>query len=594
MNAFLWAQRLVLDKFSSVSVLKKLVLVFIFSLSFSLVFIAALVFYYDVSFLKPNLVRQVSTVSAILKTQLFAPLIFDRQEEALRYLQLLSTLPDISGAALYDANKVIFSEYLFNAPPFDQLPIIEGTFIENKTLHYTTSLQYSGRTIGYLYIMMGLPSLLDQVLFYDQAIFLLLVGFLLLSLTFYILLKWVLLKPIVALTEMVGFITSSRNYRLRLRGYRKDELGVLSRSFNSMLDVIESHAESLMVIAQSLAYEKELAEVTLACIQEGVVVVNTQGQVTFLNGKAEKLTGFYAKEALDQSLETVLRLYTPERGVFTVALMHDVLVSRQTMEVPAHCFLLQRSSAHMAVEATFSPIERGFNQVMGVVIIFRDVSQKREREKILTQQATHDRLTNLPNRFLFESQVYQWILSVKPINIQKQIAILFLDLDGFKAVNDSLGHDVGDLLLVKVSERLKHCIRSVDIVCRQGGDEFVIAISKVDSSQLVSSIAENIMAQLKHPFVLQHQSVKVGVSIGIALFPLDGKEVSELIKKADIAMYEAKSRGRNQCLFYHKVIDESFNNQSSHKPQRKFVSDWLKNENKKQGEVSDQVTTESC
>jgi diguanylate cyclase (GGDEF)-like protein len=278
---------------------------------------------------------------------------------------------------------------------------------------------------------------------------------------------------------------------------------------------------------------------------------------------------------IDQSLETVLRLYTPERGVFTVALMHDVLVSRQTMEVPAHCFLLQRSSAPIAIEATFSPIERGFNQVMGVVIIFRDVSQKRERERILTQQATHDRLTNLPNRFLFESQVHHWMLAAKPVTLQKQIAILFLDLDGFKAVNDSLGHDMGDLLLVKVSERLKHCIRSVDLVCRQGGDEFVIAISKVDSPQLVASIAANIMMQLRHPFVLQHQSVKVGVSIGIALFPLDGKEVSELIKKADIAMYEAKARGKNRFLFYHELLDLSPHSPSSTHSTCKIVAGQL-------------------
>jgi diguanylate cyclase (GGDEF)-like protein len=178
-------------------------------------------------------------------------------------------------------------------------------------------------------------------------------------------------------------------------------------------------------------------------------------------------------------------------------------------------------------------------------------NQEMRKEKML---AYHDMLTGLPNRQLFYDRLN--VALAQAYRNLTQIALMFLDLDGFKAVNDNLGHDVGDILLKEVSARLKNCVRETDTVARLGGDEFTIILTDVNNADNVADIANKILKAISTPFQISGHEVKIGTSIGISLYPADGSTTTELVKTADQAMYRAKESGKN-CYYFYEIPDES-------------------------------------
>jgi diguanylate cyclase (GGDEF)-like protein/PAS domain S-box-containing protein len=186
--------------------------------------------------------------------------------------------------------------------------------------------------------------------------------------------------------------------------------------------------------------------------------------------------------------------------------------------------------------------------IVQYVLVSTDITKRKQAEELIWWQANYDALTHLPNRTLFIDRLAQTIHSNK--QHRKQLAIMFIDLDRFKWVNDNLGHDIGDQLLKETAQRLINCVRESDTVARLGGDEFTVIVTNLQSTQDVKMIAERILANLSHPFWLAEQEVLIGGSIGIAFYPEDGVEAKTLLKKADLAMYQAKEKGRNQYCFF--------------------------------------------
>jgi diguanylate cyclase (GGDEF)-like protein/PAS domain S-box-containing protein len=180
--------------------------------------------------------------------------------------------------------------------------------------------------------------------------------------------------------------------------------------------------------------------------------------------------------------------------------------------------------------------------------IFSDVTERKAAEARIHHLAFHDALTGLPNRILLEDRLDQAILQSRRSN--RRTAVLFLDLDRFKNINDSLGHNVGDILLVQVSARCAAVLRETDTICRQGGDEFVIVLPDLETDQDAAHVARKIVRGLDQPFVLGGHELTVTGSIGIALYPDDGRSASELLRNADTAMYRTKAEGRNGFQFY--------------------------------------------
>lgn len=195
-----------------------------------------------------------------------------------------------------------------------------------------------------------------------------------------------------------------------------------------------------------------------------------------------------------------------------------------------------------------TPLVRAEHQPHSILVMAQDVSIWKEQESRLSDMATHDMLTGLPNRSLLLDRVSRLVSAAARAPVQ--FSLLLLDLDGFKLVNDTLGHDAGDLLLQEAAERLRHMVREQDTVARLGGDEFVLLLPGNDGVQIAETIAARVSEAIRQPYTLGNQPVYVSASVGCAMFPQHGATAGELLKNADTAMYRAKEVGRDQCVVY--------------------------------------------
>ncbi|MEM8780106.1 MAG: GGDEF domain-containing protein [Cyanobacteria bacterium P01_G01_bin.49] len=187
-------------------------------------------------------------------------------------------------------------------------------------------------------------------------------------------------------------------------------------------------------------------------------------------------------------------------------------------------------------------------QNIGRVFSFRDITEQKQAEAIIKHQAFHDPLTNISNRIHFQERLA--IALKKAQKYHNQLAVIFLDLDRFKEINDTLGHAIGDKLLQSFVECLKQCIREDDLLCRLGGDEFLILLPKINNRQDAAAIAQRILNKLKFPLEIEGRPLNITSSIGIAIYPDDGQDADTLIKKADTALYQVKKQGRNNYHFF--------------------------------------------
>jgi diguanylate cyclase (GGDEF)-like protein/PAS domain S-box-containing protein len=300
--------------------------------------------------------------------------------------------------------------------------------------------------------------------------------------------------------------------------------------------------------AEALFEEKERAQVTLNSIGDAVMSTDMWGQITYLNVVAENLTGWPCTEAAGHPLEEVFHIIdskTRERAPDPMAL---AVRENKTVGLTPNCLLIRRDGHEAAIEDSAAPVHDRHGRVIGAVMVFHDVSAARELSVKMSYLAQHDSLTDLPNRILLNDRIAQAIALA--YRHKQKGALLFLDLDRFKHINDSLGHAAGDRLLQSVAQRLVACVRSSDTVSRQGGDEFVVLLSEMTHAQDASVIAEKILLSLAAPHRIDEHELHITVSIGIVTFPDDGAQAESLMKNADFAMYHAKDMGRNNYQFF--------------------------------------------
>jgi diguanylate cyclase (GGDEF)-like protein/PAS domain S-box-containing protein len=307
-------------------------------------------------------------------------------------------------------------------------------------------------------------------------------------------------------------------------------------------------------LEEALTAEKERAQVTLNCIGDAVVCTDISGNITFLNMVAEKMTGWSATEARGRPLAEVFRTLSSasEESVETTA-EHAILQIR-AVHMPPSCTLIRRDGMQIPIEDSIAPIRNRDGQAAGAVIVFRDVSIAKAMALEIAHTAQHDRLTGLPNRILLNDRISQAITAAQ--RHLKQVAVLFLDIDGFKHINDSLGHPVGDQLLQSIGQRLLECARSVDTVSRQGGDEFVVLLPELTHPSAASLMAGRMLRAIADLHVVGKHELHVTASIGISIFPDDGLNAETLIKNADTAMYQAKENGRRRYQFFKPAMNE--------------------------------------
>ncbi len=304
----------------------------------------------------------------------------------------------------------------------------------------------------------------------------------------------------------------------------------------------------LRAAEEALFEEKERAQVTLNSIGDAVLSTDPLGNVTYLNLVAEAMTGWSREEALGRPLTEVFRIVDGTTRQPAANPARRALEEDRTVGLAADCVLIRRDGFESAIEDSAAPIHNRDGQVAGAVIVFHDVSQSRAMAQKMAHLAQHDFLTGLPNRALLTERLSQAIGLAN--RHRKQVALLFLDLDDFKHINDSLGHAIGDQLLQSVADRLVACVRSTDVVCRQGGDEFVILLAEIEKPQDAGHVAETLLAAFVVPHLIGERELHVTLSVGISVYPDDGGNVDTVMQNADTAMFHAKASGRNNYQFF--------------------------------------------
>jgi diguanylate cyclase (GGDEF)-like protein/PAS domain S-box-containing protein len=301
-------------------------------------------------------------------------------------------------------------------------------------------------------------------------------------------------------------------------------------------------------VEDALFLENERAQVTLNSIGDAVISTDISGNITYLNQVAERMTGWSGEEASGRPFTEVFQIIEGVTREPACNPMQSAVKQNQAVGLTSNCILIRRDGCESAIEDSTAPIHSRTGQVIGGVMIFRDVSEARAMRLKMTHLAQHDFLTDLPNRLLLNDRITQAISLSR--RHSKPLAMLFLDLDSFKHINDSLGHEIGDKLLQLVAQRVVACVRASDTVSRHGGDEFVILLTEVANPGDAAFIAEKVLAGLVMPYAISERNVQLNVSIGISVYPQDGHDAATLIKNADTAMYQAKGKGKNNYHFF--------------------------------------------
>lgn len=303
----------------------------------------------------------------------------------------------------------------------------------------------------------------------------------------------------------------------------------------------------------SLFGELERTRVTLKSIGDGVLSTDIDGRVTFLNPVSERLTGYSSAQARGRPVTEVFSIIDATTRATQADPVATSMLQDRTLCLPPGTVLVRQDGSEIAIEDSTAPIHNHLGQVDGAVVVFRDVTAARALALALAHSAGHDTLTGLPNRMLLNDRLDHAIDGAA--RRRGRLAVLFLDLDAFKHINDSMGHTAGDELLQSVALRLKACVRLSDTVSRQGGDEFVVLLSEVATAQSAGRSADKIVKALAAPHFVRGQPLTVSVSVGISLYPDDGATTEKLLQYADQAMYQAKQMGRNTHCFFESELN---------------------------------------
>ena len=283
---------------------------------------------------------------------------------------------------------------------------------------------------------------------------------------------------------------------------------------------------------------------------DAVIGKTLDGTILSWNHAAEQMYGYTAKEAIGHP---ITMLAPPERHAevaqFLIRIRNGERIQNYETE------RVRKDGKRLYVSLTISPIKDAAGAIRGASAIARDITDRKRAEERIRYLAQHDSLTGLPNRNLFRDRIGQVIVHAR--RAREQVAVLFLDLDGFKHINDSLGHQIGDRLLRMAARRLQGCLREGDTVARLGGDEFILSLPGLADSNDAILISNKILEALREPFLIEQHELHLTGSIGISLYPADGEDVETLLRAADTAMYHAKEKGRDNYQFFTAHLNDA-------------------------------------
>ena len=308
-------------------------------------------------------------------------------------------------------------------------------------------------------------------------------------------------------------------------------------------DMLDHHATD----EQAFLYQ-QCATLSLLCTGDAVVISDGAGRVTQLSPPAELITGWSQKEAHGEPLGKIFTILDCETRKPVAEESPTSLETNGNSPYIHSALLVRRDGITLNIKRCSAYLRNRDGNLAGSVAVFHDQGAARLKTLELSHQAQHDFLTDLPNRSLLNDRINQTISFAR--RYHKQLAVMFVDLDHFKRINDSLGHAIGDGLLQQVADRIVACVRRSDTVGRHGGDEFVVLLSQVGHAEDAVFIARKILSSLATGYLIDQKHLQINASIGVSTYPDDGHDADMLIHRADTAMYEAKKLGRNNCQFF--------------------------------------------
>ncbi|WP_445231770.1 putative bifunctional diguanylate cyclase/phosphodiesterase [Duganella rhizosphaerae] len=315
-------------------------------------------------------------------------------------------------------------------------------------------------------------------------------------------------------------------------------------------------------IASKLENSEKMYRYLVDSSPDIIYTLNHEGKFTFVNDRVQQLLGFTREELIGRHYSVLVHDEDQERARYAFNERRVDERASRNVELRLKC------NAGSGIERTFNNTlmtislnaigmhipdhEVKKHEFFGTYGVARDITDRKRAEEVISYQAYHDILTDLPNRMLFKDRLGLAVIQAK--RKLTELAVMFVDLDRFKLVNDTLGHVKGDELLQQVATRLKDCLRRGDTLARQGGDEFTIVLPELRDRQDAKAIADKFLESLHKPFDLDGHEVHISASIGIAIYPGDGETIDELLRHADIAMYQVKALGKNGHSFYHNSM----------------------------------------
>jgi diguanylate cyclase (GGDEF)-like protein/PAS domain S-box-containing protein len=301
---------------------------------------------------------------------------------------------------------------------------------------------------------------------------------------------------------------------------------------------------------RAFARHLQQAAVVFASSSDAISIIDQHKRVKLVNNAFCSMTGFRNEEIIGRN---AMLLGAEQKDIKQLEKIWAIVESKGAWQ--GEVWKRRRDGSRYPEWMSVTAVRSKSGEVTEYVVIANDMTERKQAEDRIRYQANFDPLTDLPNRNLFMDRLRQGIERAK--RDRTLLAVLFIDLDRFKYINDSFGHGVGDLLLVKVAEILKGCVRTSDTIARFGGDEFAIILSPVYGARNAGRVAANILERLSRPIDLDGYEAVTGGSIGVSLFPTDGGDAETLVKNADSAMYRAKERGRNTYQFYTEEMQQN-------------------------------------
>lgn len=532
---------------------------------------------YNFSSYKKTLERNLAVQARIISTNSSAAILFNNREDAEETLSSLGTVPDIVTAVLYTKNGNVFAAYQ-KEKTTEGIPSLffqeQGYQFSRNYLSLIQPVVIDTETIGTIYIKSDLKDLYFYLLAHLILIVVVIVVSLLTAREFLSRLQKTITNPINDLVELMKTVSEGKNYSVNALLHGPSELQSLSHGFNEMLGQIQKRDMELNAHRQNLeemVYRRtnELAQTNVLLKEELIerqkaesALISTKAQLQHLlvsspaviyscNPDADFLFTFVSDNVKDQfGYEPDEFLEDPIfwRSNINTEDLDLILAGRNSLLNRGHHIheyrFKHKDGTYLWVRDEMRLITNDKGNPFEIVGYWIDITEQKHAEEQITQRAFYDQLTGLPNRSLFIDRL-RVSLEYRKRNQDYLFAVLFIDVDRFKIVNDSLGHSLGDQLLVMIAQRLKKCVRTFDTVARFGGDEFAVLLDNIRGVAEIIPIIERIQNEMKLPCNLTRQEVVTSFSIGVALSDMSPYiQPEEILRDADIAMYYAKANGK--------------------------------------------------